>query len=740
MVKGTLPDAGSMAALPATPMAIQGVVGMKRRGRFAFVCAIIAAAAQADQPGRAPLEAKRIRFAAETVDVRSQVNLLSADERPQAFDAGKRYVLQLRETIDPQRRAALEDAGVVFGDYIPDGAYVVDLSAANPEALAQLDLVDWVGEFRKQWKIDPSIGQRLVPFETPERIALAQANRLKLVITVFDANDVAATAQALAGFGVQVTGDDTIGDSGVIFATSTSDRLDAIAALDAVQFIEEAPELTLRNATVTWIVQSNVSNSTSIHSKGIRGEGQIVGVLDGQADQHHCSLDGGKILFYNSADGNDHHGTHVSCTAVGDSGSAGNLRGIAYLGNMVFHTVPSFSEAGITQRLNLHRDQGARMHTNSWGNDGTTSYNSLCRGFDAFIYNNEDHFVCLAVTNQATLRNPENAKNLMAVGASGDTPNQANHFSGGTGPTADGRRKPEIYAPGSITSASASACGQTTFGGTSMACPAIAGTAALVRQYYVDGYYPTGVAVGGNGFTPSGALIKATLLNSAVDMTGIAGFPSNLEGWGRVLADNALYFTGDARKLMVLDDIRNVNGLSTGQQLEYYVLVNSAAQSLKGTLVFTDPPAAATTGTGNAWINNLDLEAVSPGGTLYRGNVFTSGQSSTGGTADIRNNVEQVLRNSPDIGVWTFRVKGTAVNQGSQGFALIVTGDVAGIPAGSGDFDDDGDWDLVDFAAFQECFQVAPMPAGCEPGDMNANNLVEMGDLELFEATLGGPN
>ena len=32
--------------------------------------------------------------------------------------------------------------------------------------------------------------------------------------------------------------------------------------------------------------------------------------------------------------------------------------------------------------------------------------------------------------------------------------------------------------------------------------------------------------------TPSGALLKAMLINSAVDMKEVAGYPNDLEGWG----------------------------------------------------------------------------------------------------------------------------------------------------------------------------------------------------------------
>ena len=50
----------------------------------------------------------------------------------------------------------------------------------------------------------------------------------------------------------------------------------------------------------------------------------------------------------------------------------------------------------------------------------------------------------------------------------------------------------------------------------------------------------------GYAFTPSAALLKATLINSAVSMTGTTAIPANCQGWGRVLLENALFFTGQA--------------------------------------------------------------------------------------------------------------------------------------------------------------------------------------------------
>ena len=64
------------------------------------------------------------------------------------------------------------------------------------------------------------------------------------------------------------------------------------------------------------------------------------------------------------------------------------------------------------------------------------------------------------------------------------------------------------------------------------ATPHIAATAALARQYYTEGFYPTGTRQPHHAFTPTGALLKATLINGTIDMTNEPGYPSDLEGWG----------------------------------------------------------------------------------------------------------------------------------------------------------------------------------------------------------------
>jgi hypothetical protein len=642
-------------------------------------------------------QAQKGRLALNTgaVDTAQLPNLKASP--PAAFDDAKVYVVQLDSSVTAERRAALRRAGLVLGEYLPDYAYVVSLRGVRPDLVAAIPFVTWVGEFRPEWKLDPELGRRV--HESAERQAMADRGDIPVIITLFEhhgAGKVLERIGQLAGAALHYVEDE--GGTLVLSATLKSADVAGLAALDDVQFVEEAPEITLRNSTTRWIVQSNVTDSTPVWANGITGVGQVLGHMDGRINMSHCAFfdpvnntpgpSHRKVVAYNTTLGYNQHGTHTADTGAGDDyqGSTGSIRGMAYGAKIAHSPIPAFTETGFYNAATTQYGQGARCFTNSWGDDNTTAYNAMCTSVDRFSYDNEEALVLFAVTNTGTLKNPENAKNLLAVGASSDTPNQANHCSGGIGPTQPlppalgGRRKPEIYAPGCGTtsaSGSGSVCTTANLTGTSMACPAVTGVALLVRQYYMEGFCPSGSATPANAFTPSGALIKATLLNSAVDMTGVAGYPSDREGWGRLLVDNALYFSGDTRKTAVLADVRNASGFSTGQSTTYNLNVTGSTEQFRVTLVWTDPPASVSTGTARADINDLDLEVTAPNASLYLGNSFSGGASVPGGNKDPYNNVEQVHVSSPAAGIWSITVRAAAVNSGNQGYALIATGPVA---------------------------------------------------------------
>lgn len=304
-------------------------------------------------------------------------------------------------------------------------------------------------------------------------------------------------------------------------------------------------------------------------------------------------------------------------------------------------------------------------------------------------------------------------EDLIANNASGMVP-----FSS-RGPTDDSRFKPDVVAPGSGIISTRTDVNQTyeqwgvcnvpmslrpyyvSQGGTSMSNPLTAGAATLVRQYYVDGWHPNGSStthtspVSADGFNPSAALVKATLINGAFDMSpgqyGTGGtqeipaawdsgsdLPNNAEGFGRVDLEGSLFpgagFGHNPARRLEVHDV--TTGLSTGQSQIFPISVGSTAEPLTVTLVWSDPFAA--TAAAVTLVNDLDLRVTAPGGTDY----FPNGIDRTSGV-DRRNNVEQVRVSAPQTGTWTVTVEGFNVPGNSQSgsttqpYALVISGVLA---------------------------------------------------------------
>ncbi len=648
------------------------------------------------------------------------------------------HVLLLDAPLTDARTAQLATLGVQLLSPLPHYAALVSLRGLAADAamgeklrasLLGLGFVQGLTTLQASWKIDPQLlaGNIEFAFETADRRAL-HARGEALVLTQFVPGTTAREArEAVArlrdkGLAAQVLSETSMPglsfDEVSLVLKLPLAKVGMLAGEATVLFAEHAPELTTRsNASTRWSVQSGTTNATPFYDRGLTGAGEVLGILDDPFNTSHCSVfdvqpigaNHRKLLAYNGTAGNVTHGIHVATTLAGDDTTNPNLRGVAYQARMVFNNLPNFGEANVFARFELHRTQGAFIHNNSWGNASTSAYDSTCRAFDNFMWTNEDQLLVVSAANATLIRNPENSKNSLSVGAVRSAPASNEYCAGGRGPTADGRRKPEVMAPGcSITSGGAAPCSTAVLSGTSMATPAVSGLAALLRQYFVQGYMRSGQANVSEGFVPSGALLRGAIINGAQDVTGLAGYPSDQEGWGRILGEPTAFFAGDARTLVVRDVRRSSPmALGAGQSMSLPLLVD-AGQELRVTLTFTD--AAGALLASDPVVNNLDLVVTSPAGEQFLGNVFANGQSATGGLADVKNSAEQVLVASPAPGLWTVSVVGTSVQVGPQGFALVVSG------------------------AVQE-------PAACDSIDFNANALFpEDQDLIDFLSVLaGGP-
>ena len=410
------------------------------------------------------------------------------------------------------------------------------------------------------------------------------------------------------------------------------------------------------------------------------------------------------------------HGTHTYGTFIGDnfatacdSGTGDTADGMALcakvvaedLGNTLnFVNIPCGSPYDL---FNIARTDGARIHTDSWGSPcsppgnpcGANLYDGQARDVDQFLWDFKDTAVFFAAGNSqtsapnSTICSPGTAKNGCTIGATarGTSATSLASFSS-LGWTIDKRTKPDFTTQGvgiisalGNTSNTDYQCTTTSMQGTSMATPAAAGYGLLTRQYYTAGYYPTGVAVPANSIIPSNALMKATMINGSVDMTGVTGTPPNIrEGWGRLQLDESLYLTGDARRLWIRDV---TPGFTTNQSRCYYVSNSATTLPFKATLVWMDYPGVLYS--SPALVNDLRIDVTTPDNlTTYHQNLDASYNivqtTVVTDPQDNRNNVEQItVSTTPPTGTWKVKVTAVNVPQAPQPFALVVTGNVADV-------------------------------------------------------------
>jgi Subtilase family len=392
---------------------------------------------------------------------------------------------------------------------------------------------------------------------------------------------------------------------------------------------------------------------------------------------------------------------------------------VPFGGTKVFSNlgVPDFTAAH-TVRIAAAYTAGARVSNNAWGTLGLYAYTADCQVHDALVrdasigaFGNQEMTIVFAAGNDGsgvgTVLSPAQAKNVISAGASENNrpgvtdgcnipATGANNamdiinFSS-RGPCADMRKKPDIMAPGthvqgalsrSLSYNGTGVCnynypqGQNLYtwsSGTSFSSPAITGACALVRQYFVNQGWGT----------PSPAMLKAYLMGSTRHMTGLSANDtlwSNNQGMG--LVDLGKAFDGGARALV--DQTHTFT--ASGQTHVVTGTIASAAAPFRVALAWTDTPGPIT---GNAYVNNLDLQVV-VNGTTYRGNVFTGASSTSGGTADPRNNAEFVFLPAGTSGTFTVTVTATNVagdgvpgnsDLTDQDFALVVFNGTGCLPA-----------------------------------------------------------
>ena len=476
----------------------------------------------------------------------------------------------------------------------------------------------------------------------------------------------------------------------------TSSPIATIAAEPSIAWIGNQPSLTIWNDQARS--HMNINSMKQYYTTDLDGSGQIVAVADSGLDEDHGDF-GTRVIGNvdvigdgSTADAHSGHGTHVACTVLGD-GARGGYAGVAPEAELYFQAMENdnngnFQWSSINNMLNTAYNNGARTHTNSWGSESSSEWgvytsssedvDDRARYYDQFYSGRQGLTILFAAGNDGpdsdTIGSPATAKNLLAVGNSQNRYTGApNNIMDGSsrGPVDDGRIKPDVIAPGgyvrSCKAQEATDTGGATwtsnwymeYTGTSMATPNAAGTAALIREYITEiAQRPE----------PQGALVKALMILGAKDV-GIRDIPNNDEGWGRVDLKNTLAPT-NGRGIWV-DDRSMLS--ATGNSKSYSFNVTTAGQPFKAVVAWSDERGSRFSNT--QLVNNLNLLVTTPSGVEYKGNEFSQGRSIQGGTYDSLNNVEVVLVDSAEAGLWTVKVIDANHNGGrAQPYAVAVSG------------------------------------------------------------------
>jgi hypothetical protein len=467
--------------------------------------------------------------------------------------------------------------------------------------------------------------------------------------------------------------------------------------------------------------------------------------------------------------GDDGHGTlntHIVAgydnftNAFPHTDAAGYFYGLGVcpfvrVGSSVVFDPKTFTYPNYTNLQTQAYNSGARISNNSWGEPGMGgAYDSIAQAYDALVRDvgaagqNRQMVIIFAAGNDGpgtrSVESPGSAKNVITVGASenvrsltpanggndslgndgcstadtgADSANDIASFSS-RGPCQDGRKKPDIVAPGThitggveqispppspagdglaiSTFTASGVCalpGKGTAGntnnffplgqkfytvssGTSHSTPAVSGACALLRQFFINN----------TNAPPSPAMSKAFLMNSARYMTGASADDtlwSDSQGMGELNLGTAF----DGARRILRDQLAIEKFTAAGQSHAYTGTVPDATKPFRVTLAWTDAPGS--TSASKELVNDLNL-TVTAGTNIFKGNVFNGAYSTNGGAADSLNNVESVFlppgkATNFTVTVMAANISADAITNGGivpeQDYALVIYNGAIAPPA-----------------------------------------------------------
>ncbi|KAK4867018.1 hypothetical protein LT330_007759 [Penicillium expansum] len=620
------------------------------------------------------------------------------------------YILvQSAEPLSSEQEDEIEQLGVDIQQYVSKNTYLCGFKGTDLEAIRRLSYISWVNVYLEMFVIQSSL-KSPAETTTLSSLPTVPKNRISHTVDLLLHKDVdprsARTAWEIAA-AAHADPDTLDTGSSKIRLSVQNQYLEGLATLDSVKGIHPVYPARLFNNRAVEILETPFQiNGTQYEGKGQVVAVADTGFDKGSTVDTHPAFSkyqvkqlyalGGRS---GKSDDPDGHGTHVCGSVLGDGFSStmgGKISGAAPKASLVVQSLLDRRNelGGIPSDLTrlfsppFEKDD-ARIHTNSWGSSAFNRqlpYNPSSKEIDQFVWDHQDMVILFAAGNDGIdadrngIVDPKQigaeaaAKNCITVGASendrpdipitygrrwpsdpigkdlmADNPGGMAAFSS-RGPTVESRIKPDVVAPGTAILSARSrnlVNAEASYGtsqdpgwwflaGTSMATPLVAGCIAVLRETLIK-----------NGAEkPSAALLKALLINGAVELPGqyvpseSGPSPNSNSGFGRVNLSKSVILPSQPDS-----GYREGGPLAQGSSEETVINIpnegdllrvqgRSASSTnsngvLKVSLVWTDYPGATLQ-------NDLDLVVVSSNGTEKHGNMGDKPGF------DRTNNVEQV--------------------------------------------------------------------------------------------------